>query len=394
LGPLVLDALKGLLWGLLRLLAALLKRWRLTMRDAPAAVAPGPKPLYLDENVQFTVYRPTRVQPAKWYSLLAFAHLAEAPSSDDLDPVQQVQQIARQALGEDAKTYAELRQDSAAPVPRDGELTFLPEVAGVEFDPPRRSFLWQESVHREDFQLRASAELSGRIARGRLSVFLGSIVLAEVPIVLEVGSPQPEADAQSELVPQASRPYRKIFASYSRQDSAIVDEFARYAHALGDEYLRDVVSVRSGELWNDRIMELIGGADVFQLFWSWNAMRSPYVRSEWEYALTLNKPYFIRPLYWEEPMPRSEPENLPPEALARINFTRIPKSASESSTGPFPSGPKGGDVTIAGDIAKGRVRPSGPRRRRAVPLVIVVVLVLLLTLAVATFPALAPPPFR
>ena len=156
--------------------------------DAPA------KPLYLDENVQFTVYRPTRVQPAKWYPLLAFAHLAEAPTPDELDPVQQVQQIARQTLGEDAKTYAELRHYSAAPVPRDGDLTFLPEVAGVEFDPPRRSFLWLESVHREDFQLRASGELSGRIARGQLSVFLGSIVLAEVPIVFEVGSPQPEAD--------------------------------------------------------------------------------------------------------------------------------------------------------------------------------------------------------
>ena len=30
-----------------------------------------------DENVQFTVYRPAWVQPARWYSMLAFAHLSE-----------------------------------------------------------------------------------------------------------------------------------------------------------------------------------------------------------------------------------------------------------------------------------------------------------------------------
>jgi len=182
--------------------------------DAPA------KPLYLDENVQFTVYRPTRVQPAKWYPLLAFAHLAEAPSPDE---------------------------------------------------------------------------------------------------------------------------------------------------------------------------------DVFQLFWSWNAMRSAYVRSEWEYALTLNKPYFIRPLYWEEPMPRSEPENLPPEALARINFTRIPELSAPSPARPAAPGPmvEARGVVIGGTITGSTVSTGAAKRRRAaVPPVLVLVLVLLLMLAVATVPGLAPPPFR
>ena len=60
----------------------------------------------VDENVQFTVYRPTAVQPKVWYALLAFAHLAERrpdapPGQPDL--LEQVQELAEQALGEEAE---------------------------------------------------------------------------------------------------------------------------------------------------------------------------------------------------------------------------------------------------------------------------------------------------
>ena len=48
---------------------------------------------------------------------------------------------------------------------------------------------------------------------------------------------------------------------------------------------------------------LRGPFDVFQLFWSSNSMHSDFVRQEWEHALRLNRPHFIRPTYWEEPMP-------------------------------------------------------------------------------------------
>jgi cytidyltransferase-like protein len=67
-------------------------------------------------------------------------------------------------------------------------------------------------------------------------------------------------------------------------------------------------------------LELINGADVFQLFWSSNSMWSHYVRQEWERALTLARPNFIRPTYWEDPMPRWDNPKLPPESLSRLHF--------------------------------------------------------------------------
>jgi serine/threonine protein kinase len=280
------------------------------------------------DDVQFTVYRPRAVEPEKWYPLLAFAHLAALrpdAGPDEPDPLQEVQDQAARVLGErQARDYQPLTQDAARAVPRHALLTFAPELSGVEFNPPRRSFHWKESVHREEFRLRAGRGLAGATARGRLSVFLGDILLADVPLALRVAvGPAPAPVDEEPLEADQARPYRKIFASYSHKDAVIVEQFARFARALGDEYLRDWHTLRSGEVWSERLLRLIEQADVFQLFWSRNAMDSGEVRKEWEHALALNRPHFIRPTYWEEPLPADDQRGLPPPALRRLHFQRL-----------------------------------------------------------------------
>jgi hypothetical protein len=279
----------------------------------------------LDEDVQFTVYRPRAVQPEVWYDLLAFAHLSkrrdDAPPGEP-DPVEEVERRAERLLAGQASAYQPITQDSRQAVPRAGEITFLPEIADVEFNPPRRVFRWQESVHSEPFRFRASAALDGQTARGRLTVFLGSIILAEVSLSIKVDRSHAAAPVRPDRSEaEQARPYRKIFASYSHKDLEIVRQFEWYARTVGDEFLRDEITLRTGEVWNDRLMRMIDAADVFQLFWSSHAMRSEYVRQEWEYALALGRPHFIRPTYWEEPLPATE--ELPPPTLRRLHFQRI-----------------------------------------------------------------------
>ena len=81
--------------------------------------------------------------------------------------------------------------------------------------------------------------------------------------------------------------------------------------------MRDVRILRSGEVWNQALLRKINLADVFQLCWSTNAVASQYVEEEWRHALRLERPGFIRPLYWEVPMPP------PPEELAAIHFAKL-----------------------------------------------------------------------
>lgn len=301
---------------------------------APHAPAPpsATSPVY-DEHVQFTVYRPRVITPDTWETMLVFAHLDALPADarpGTPDPLEEVQRQARSLLG-NTGAYGQQTVDADQPVPREGFLLVVPHADGVEFNPPTAAFQWLESVHREEFRLRARPGTAGQTIRGRVTVFLGTIILAEVPLTLRVGAPGVSTVSAPER--ETARPYRRIFASYSHRDQHVVEEFSRYAEALGDQYLRDVVQLRAGEQWSNALKDLIRQADVFQLFWSWNALQSPYVREEWQYALGLQRPSFIRPVYWDEPLPAAD--GLPPETLRALHFERIrPVSATRPRAEP------------------------------------------------------------
>jgi hypothetical protein len=314
--------------------------------EEPPQPAEPPAPVIVDENVQFTVYRPKTVRPAQWYDLYAYAHLEDLP--DDADPSEPqpkelVKRDAEKRLGAKVKDYKDTTEDSSQAVPREGELTFVPEMEGVEFNPPRLSFRWCERMHRAEFRLRASAALDGKQAVGQMSVFLGAILLADITLKIKVDSRHVSATEEPEA-PERARPYRKIFASYSHRDLAIVEQFEHFAHAMGDRYLRDWKDLRAGETWDSRLLEMIEEADVFQLFWSRNSMRSEFVRKEWEHALSLahKGQGFVRPTYWESPFPESPGEALPPPHLSRLHFTQLAPALAPGKNAPLkePAGTK------------------------------------------------------
>ena len=293
----------------------------LSPRESPSNDPDETAPV-VDDDVQFTVYRPRSVHPEEWRRLLVFAHKTEPFESHGVrvDPIQQVAQEADALLGPEASSYMQVAQDSDADLPRGTTIRFVPDVDGVEFNPPVREFSWQLPVHREEFLFRAARRLQGRVAHGLLSVYVGTVLIADVRLSIRVDSGSSESDP--EPVP-ASR-YRKIFASYSHLDAAIVENVGRVMAAIGDEFMRDVDSLRSGQIWSSQLENYIRECDVFQLYWSSNSMISDLVSNEWHYALALNRPGFIRPVYWERPRPMLPERNLPPPELDRLHFSYLP----------------------------------------------------------------------
>jgi hypothetical protein len=313
---------------------------------------PTERALPFHEDVHFTVYRPRFVRPGRWTPLLAFAHLGEAPAGADAldDPIQRVKQRAELILGPQAAKYAPLSSGSGAGLPEEAEITFHLDLPGFTVERPERTFLWINAFHLEEFQVRTAYAPNGQMARGRLSIYHGSFLLAEVHITMRIDAEAPQDHPLSQT-PVSARAYRKIFPSYSHRDTPIVEEFERIVEAFGDRYTRDVRTLRSGEQWNPRLLDLIREADVFQLFWSTNSMNSEYVQQEWRYALGLNRANFVRPTYWEEPMPQAP--GLPPTALGTIHFhalgTALPRTAPPGAptvshhpgSAPIPRGPLG-----------------------------------------------------
>jgi serine/threonine protein kinase len=331
--------------------------------DRPPAELPSSHADVLDDDVQFTVYRPHAVQPGRWYSLLAFAHKSE-PFVDEvrgpIDPMEEVRRQATARLGDDFGRYATASDDSSQQLPRGSSLSFVPEVDGVEFNPPRRTFLWLEPVHEEEFRMRAEPRLDGQRARGRLSVYFGSILIAEVSLTFRVSSGEDEPA----VVREESRPYRKIFISYSHADQAVVEQVETFLSVVGDRFLRDSRDLRAGEVWEDGLARMIEEADVFQLFWSTNSMRSPFVRREWTYALALNRTSFVRPTYWETPMPELREQNLPPEELRRLHFRYLPAAIGGQTPVPPPAPPRP-PPRSPGVPSPGAARRTEPAREAA-----------------------------
>jgi hypothetical protein len=289
----------------------------------PALPVPDAAQRVIDDDVQFTIYRPRAVCPERWYTLLAFAHKTDSVIGDDgapVDPRAEVEGRAQKQLGKDRAGYLMAVSDGR-PLPRGSEIRFVPEVDLVEFDPPQQSFRWVGPVHEQPFRFRADARLDGQRARGRMAVYAGCVLVGEVGISFRVG---PDEQPALTTAAEPARRYRKIFVSYSHLDADVVDRVEAYVAAQGDAYLRDVQHLRAGERWDERLIAMIREADVFQLFWSSNSMRSPHVRREWTYALELNRPEFVRPVYWEDPLPSAPELGLPPEELLQLHFAQLP----------------------------------------------------------------------
>ena len=292
--------------------------------DHPPAAPPPPAPAasLTDDDVRFTVYRPPAISPGIWASLLVFAHktdLVEEPGKPPLDPNEQVEAIARAHFGN--TPVRPTAEDARSGVLRGTRLRITTDLPGLLCNPSSAEFDWWEPVHHVEFRLQAPPGLVGSVVRGAVRVWRGPLILGEVSLAISITASLP-AGPPPAVADSAAR-YRKIFPSYSHADGAIVDAFNEVARTLGDEYLRDVVALRVAERWRERLPELIKEADIFQLFWSSNSMRSRYCREEWEYALSLGRPLFVRPFYWEDPRPSDPANGLPPPALDVLQFVKV-----------------------------------------------------------------------
>jgi TIR domain len=284
----------------------------------------------MDEDVQFTVYRPSAVLVDRWSWLLVFAHTSEG-SAEEPDPLAEVRRQAEGVLGEQASAYGSLSADSAGPLRRGSTLLVEPWLDGATFNPPTVELRWEEPVHRADFRFRVGADAPA-IARGGVRIFVGAVVVGELSLSVRVGErPEPRP-----LRTSAQR-FRKVFASYSHADTEVVEAVATAVRLLGDEYLIDSHDLHSGEDWQQRIGELIDDADVFQLFWSSNALQSRNVLAECQHALALRREGFIRPVYWQDPLPADPDQDLPPAPIRRLHFSRLSAPASDRPAVPVPS---------------------------------------------------------
>jgi hypothetical protein len=259
-----------------------------------------------EERVEFSAYFPTTLRQDTWSTMLVYAHVPSARNEvqEDSDKV---------FYGLPTRPGSSLVPSSLG-ISRGAEIEVVPSMAGCEFNPPRASILWLEDWHRLSFRVCAHAA-ADKYRTGSVRLYVGPVLVGELPLWADIG--RPDAEPTGDISVNRRRPYQAIFVSYSHQDDKVIAALERAYQVLGLKYLRDIRELRSGQQWNDALLEKIGEADVFQLCWSNAAAASVHVEREWRHALGLQRSDFIRPVFWETPMPP------PPAELEPIHFARL-----------------------------------------------------------------------
>lgn len=282
-------------------------------------------------DVHFSAFYPRKVVLGKNvpYSLLVYAHLGGLKSLI----VQDAHKFKEDLGGE---VPSPIRANQTAQLAEGTEITIVPECGGIEFNPTTLTKKWYGGWSRFPFEFGVSRELVGSMLVGKILVMVGMVEIAQINLAIEildmpmetvpseVKAANPLA-GESETHQETSRLYQKIFVSYSREDTPIVEAYRLAQIARGDDIFMDTYSIRTGENWRAALAKAIDEANILQLFWSGSSATSSNVKDEWDYALKHKCPQtrctgFIRPVYWTKPL------HDPPDELAHLNFRFVPLS--------------------------------------------------------------------
>ncbi|GEM_PF-1860453 len=281
----------------------------LRRRDTAASTPPA-----APEPVQFSSFYSKDVKPKTWYPVKAYVFRESAQDQIEAD--------AHKQFGGVLTNVRNVLRAARTVIQQGAEVTATPSIPGFQFDPVRVTVAFTEQWHKFDFKMRAMTADPDDSHKGAITFTVEGLIVAEVPLSVYVSDTAPDpVEAKLDGGAQvAHKPYAAVFCSYSRKDEPIVKRVEKAIKTLGFDYWRDLTTLRPGEDWDDRLLALIEQADIFQLFWSSNSATSNAVRKEWAHALKVgtNRANFIRPVFWEQPMPA------PPQELGHINFVYDP----------------------------------------------------------------------
>jgi hypothetical protein len=290
-------------------------------KGASADGAPGATPAL--EQVTFTAYHPREIQAQQWQPMVVYLSL-NTPAA-----LAQVAGSAAERLGGKLSDYRPGRAARSAGMQRGTKLRIIPSAPGFQFNPDYLDITWQEDVQQHEFRMRAETAQPGQAVNGVVQFYQGMVLRGEVPISIFVGQAVARLDSPDAYQQAIARAYRHIFASYSHQDMPVVESCESAARSMGDQYLRDVTLLQSGQQWDPRLIQAINDADIFQLFWSRQAASSQFVEREWRHALMLlpTRPNFIRPVYWSRQLYQTPSELNPlhfqPLSLSSLGWGKL-----------------------------------------------------------------------
>jgi hypothetical protein len=263
------------------------------------------------ERPKITAASPEIMTPQQWSTVDVFIHLRNYQEL--------VQREIQRLQHRENIDYSRMSSEFPRSLPEGCPIRVMLSSTSLRANPPEMTIYWYEPYNRLSFRVSAiDHDRNEYSASLDVNVFADDLPVASMRLPVAITSSlsrQPTEPATTE-----AQWYEDIFASYAREDLEVVEHLKERYAALGLYLFVDLDDLRSGARWRPELFKRIDSSDLFQLFWSHSSKHSEYVAIEWEHALRAQEikgGRFIRPVYWEEPIPEI------PGELAEINFRRI-----------------------------------------------------------------------
>lgn len=248
------------------------------------------------DQVHFTVTAPDTIAPGDSAEVHLWAHL-ESQRRD-------MMQRARAALGVRLAKRMLAKSHGPLSIPVGSVLEICLEIQGVDVASVVKSLVWAGEIGTVTFVVSVPAEAKLGAHLGRASIRTDGAEVARMEFVLNVGS----RTNKPKLLSARVEKHKLAFASYANEDRneviGRVQGIQKVAPHL--EIFLDVISLRSGQLWEEELIRRIPASDIFYLFWSNSASTSHWVDREWRCALETKGIDFI------DPVPLEPPDQAPP----------------------------------------------------------------------------------
>lgn len=269
-------------------------------------------------NPFVTVSYPKQVSSLKWNSILFFIYKAEyfhrvnteislkAPTTED--------------------NFNQLTERLVYRLVEGCKITVIFRSSDFQFNQSKFEIKWFEGYQKSEVRFMYNSEVSTVIyGEILIDLFIEKLFVSSLKLNIQVINDEKSAHAQVNQV-ENLKFFEEVFASYSRDDFEIVNDYKEKYRALGIHLFVDLFDLQSGVQWRIKLFEQIDSSDVFQLFWSNSAKKSNYVELEWRRALGISPKKvegFIKPLYWVNPIPAV------PVELSDINFLKVDINTSK-----------------------------------------------------------------
>jgi hypothetical protein len=248
------------------------------------------------DNVNLSLTAPSMLSPGKGYEVRFWAHL-ESQTQTVVDRA-----LHAMALLDPRKMF--LKTEGPFEIPRGTAPMLTLSMDELVIIDSCKHVIWTGDIGCATFLLTVPNQCRSGPKAATASVRVHGSEIAKIDFVLNVG----KGKSKERSVPANIRRYRTAFASYANQDrDAVLARIQGIQKAVPSmEIFVELMSLRSGEDWEQRLFETIRRADVFYLFWCRHARDSEWVQREWRCA------YQAKGLGFIDPVPLESPATAPP----------------------------------------------------------------------------------